>query len=136
MGYVKPRKTDTRRRMGRTREAVLWKVSQFSHVGRCRKSRWHHFWQKTLLQCWEVTKGLQALRKTTRGCTVSQSTVITDQSSGDHATDTETTKSKSRESGISGSHPDLPQVRQPGEFHRAAGNMGGRRWVSHMKDLT
>ena len=37
-----------------------------------------------------------------RGCTVSQSTVITDHSGGDHATDAETTKSKSRERGLSG----------------------------------
>lgn len=36
-----------------TREAVLQKVSQFSHVGRCGKSRGHQephsFWQKNLL---------------------------------------------------------------------------------------
>lgn len=46
----------------------------------------------------------QTLREATRGCTVSQSTVIIDHGSGDHATDRETTKSKSRESGLLGSN--------------------------------
>lgn len=40
----------------------------------------------------------------TRGCTVSQSIVITDKSCGDHAIDIRYTKSKSRESGLSGSN--------------------------------
>lgn len=44
------------------------------------------------------------LRKVTRGCTVSQSTVITDRCGGDHATDGETMKSKSRAGGLSGSN--------------------------------
>lgn len=46
----------------------------------------------------------QTLRKATKGHMVSQSTVTTDQSGWDHATDAETTKSKSRESGLSGSN--------------------------------
>ena len=44
----------------------------------------------------------RTLRKALRGCTVSQGTVITDHSGGDHAADTETTTSKSRERGLSG----------------------------------
>lgn len=38
-----------------------------------------------------------------RGCRVSQDTAITDHGSGDRATEAETTESKSRETGLSGS---------------------------------
>lgn len=48
-----------------------------------------------------------------RGCTVSQSIVITDQSGGDHATDARSTKSKSRESGLSGSNSAQSSVLHP-----------------------
>lgn len=55
-------------------------------------------------------------------------TVITDQSGRDHATDAETTKYK-REIGLSESDsvPVIKSwlVRQAGEFHRAADNIGG-----------
>lgn len=43
----------------------------------------------------------RTLRGYEGGCTAPQSTVITDQSGGDHATDRETTESRSRENGLS-----------------------------------
>lgn len=77
--------------MGRTRKAVFWKVPQFSHVGKCEKSRGHQephsFWQKKTLalgshrDATHVEKGYKGMHNF-------PSMVITDQSGGDHTTDT------------------------------------------------
>ena len=88
----------------------------YASVGKSRKCHGH----------WERLRGWGA-----GGCTVSQSTVITDHSGGDHATDAETTRSKNGERGLSGgdSAPvthTWPQVSHPGVCHRAADRAGGR----------
>lgn len=68
------------------------------------------------------------LRRAIRGRIVSQSTVITNHSGRDQATDAETTRK--RERGLHGATLYVtqtgPQVTQPGEFHRAADTIRSR----------
>lgn len=70
----------------------------------------------------------RTLGRAIRGRTVSQSTVITNHSGKDQATDAETTRKRKR--GLHGATLYItqtgPQVTQPGEFHRAADTIRSR----------